>query len=96
MDKNTKPQLNSAGEPEDDKLKNSPNLAQKGWSLTKALMRYGMAGFPNVTEDIFERRMLICHGCEDLNKIKSKCTVCGCAVEFKGRMETESCPKNKW
>jgi len=73
-----------------------PNLAKKGWSLTKSLMRYAMSGFPNVEEELFERRMLICNGCESLNKKSAKCGVCGCVVEYKGRMETESCPKKKW
>ena len=45
MDKNKKPQ--------------EPNLAEKGWSLTKSLMRYAMSGFPNVSEELFEKRMLI-------------------------------------
>ena len=76
--------------------KQSPNLAQKGWSLTKSLMRYAMSGFPNVGEEIYEKRMLICNGCEHLNRAHSSCMVCGCKVEYKGRMETESCPKKKW
>ena len=82
MDKNKKPQ--------------EPNLAEKGWRLTKSLMRYAMSGFPNVSEELFEKRMLICNGCELLKKEKGTCGVCGCVVEYKGRMETESCPEKKW
>tara|TARA_R100000008_G_scaffold26150_1_gene14237 strand:- start:21378 stop:21617 length:240 start_codon:yes stop_codon:yes gene_type:complete len=72
------------------------NLAEKGWSLTKSLMRYAMQGFPNVSEKVYEDRMMICNSCELLNKEKGACMACGCAVEYKGRMETESCPKKKW
>ena len=36
--------------PEERKKRQEPVLATKAWSLTKALMRYGMAGFPNITE----------------------------------------------
>ena len=59
-------------------------------------MRYAVEGFPNVSEEIFERRMLICNSCELLKRQNSSCSVCVCAVEYKGRMKTESCPKNKW
>ena len=83
-------------EKDTEKTNQEPALAAKAWSLTKALMRYGMAGFPNITEELFEKRMLICNGCESLNRKAAKCTVCGCAVEYKGRMKTESCPKKKW
>ena len=41
MDKNKKPQ--------------EPNLAEKGWSLTKSLMRYAMSGFPNVSEELLKK-----------------------------------------
>jgi|10_taG_2_1085330.scaffolds.fasta_scaffold36665_2 hypothetical protein len=73
-----------------------PNLTSKAWSLTKSLMRYAVEGFPNVSEKVFEKRMLICNSCEFLKRNNSSCGVCGCAIEYKGRMKTESCPKNKW
>lgn len=79
-----------------DKKQETPNIAVKGWSLTKSLMRYAISGFPNVSEELYEKRMLICNGCEDLDKLASACRACGCKVEYKGRMETESCPKQKW
>ena len=73
-----------------------PSIMAKGWSLTKSLMRYAVEGFPNVSEQVFEARMLTCNSCEFLKKHESTCGVCGCAIEYKGRMETESCPKSKW
>ena len=79
-----------------NKKTEEPGLHTKAWSLTKSLTRYAMSGFPNVAEKIYEQRMLICHGCEKLNKEKASCMVCGCKVEYKGRMETESCPQKKW
>jgi len=72
------------------------NLAEKGWSLTKSLMRYAMQGFPNVSEGEYEERMMTCHSCEFLSKDTGNCQICGCVVEYKGRMETEKCPKDKW
>ena len=53
-------------------------------------------GFPNVSQEEYEQRMLMCNSCEFLNKKNSTCNVCGCAVEYKGRMETERCPENRW
>jgi|TARA_R100000479_G_scaffold164543_1_gene103422 hypothetical protein len=79
-----------------DNNNKEPNLIRKGWSLTKSLIRYASEGFPNVSEEIFEKRMLICNSCELLKRDKGTCGVCGCVVEYKGRMKTESCPKNKW
>tara|TARA_R100001509_G_C4718097_1_gene165647 strand:- start:15 stop:308 length:294 start_codon:yes stop_codon:yes gene_type:complete len=73
-----------------------PNLLQKGWSLSKSLMRYAVEGFPNVSQEEYEQRMLMCNSCEFLNKKNSTCNVCGCAVEYKGRMETEKCPESRW
>ena len=87
MDENNKPELPKRPE---------PNIVSKGWSLTKSLMRYAVEGFPNVSEQVFEARMLTCNSCEFLKKKESTCGVCGCAIEYKGRMGTESCPKNKW
>ena len=79
-----------------DNKPKQPNIIDKGWSLTKSLMRYAVEGFPNVSEEIFEKRMLICNSCELLKRDKGTCGVCGCVIEYKGRMQTESCPKSKW
>tara|TARA_R100001594_G_scaffold148874_2_gene205166 strand:+ start:207 stop:464 length:258 start_codon:yes stop_codon:yes gene_type:complete len=76
--------------------KKEPNIIKKGFSLANSLLRYAREGFPNVSQDIYEQRMLTCNSCDDLDKKMSTCKLCGCYVEYKARMETESCPKNKW
>lgn len=80
----------------DNNNKKEPNPIQKGFSLAKSLLRYAKEGFPNVSKEIYEKRMVTCQSCDDLNRQKATCNLCGCYVEYKGRMETESCPKNKW
>ncbi len=80
----------------DKEEEKNPTLVDKGFNLAKSLLRYATEGFPNVSQDIYEKRMLICNSCESLNKKKAICKLCGCHVEYKGRMETESCPSKKW
>jgi hypothetical protein len=80
----------------DGKENKQPGIIKKGFSLGKSLVRYATAGFPNVSKEIYEQRMMTCNSCELLNKKNETCTSCGCIVEYKGRMETESCPENKW
>ena len=76
--------------------KKKPSAVKRGFSLAQSLLRYAREGFPNVAQDVYEQRMVTCSGCDDLNKERATCNLCGCYVEYKGRMKTESCPKNKW
>jgi len=47
------------------------------------------------TEDVQER-LGICHGCDQFDNEKSKCSSCGCYMKFKARLRSSHCPKNKW
>ena len=80
----------------DKKKVKEPNLIKKGFTLGKALFKYASEGFPNVSKEVYEERLLTCNGCEFLNRKKETCMVCGCVIEYKARMETESCPQKKW
>ena len=80
----------------DNKKKKEPGIIKKGFSLGKALFRYATEGFPNVSQEVYEQRMMTCNSCELLNKKTAACMSCGCHVEYKGRMETEACPEKKW
>jgi len=41
-----------------------------------------------------EDRMSICEECE--HYLNGVCSVCGCVLKIKTKMDTEKCPINKW
>ena len=41
-----------------------------------------------------EQRIEVCKKCEYYTK--GKCSICGCVLKYKTKMETERCPINKW
>lgn len=72
---------------------------------TRALLRWGRAGFGQVDAETFERRRSACLACPHLGspggqlaykllraERDSLCGLCGCAVERKARLPTEECP----
>jgi len=46
-------------------------------------------------EDLSVTRMAVCNNCDKLRGGVS-CSVCGCVVKAKTRVEGEHCPLNKW
>ncbi len=46
------------------------------------------------TEEVRQNRISICESCEKFKLYF--CTECNCYMPFKTRIETYSCPKNKW
>ena len=47
-------------------------------------------------QDIIDKRMDICNGCEFLFKPTGSCKKCGCFVKAKTRVATARCPIGKW
>ena len=47
-------------------------------------------------QDIIDKRMEICNGCEFLFKPTGSCKKCGCFVSKKTRVATVACPIGKW
>ena len=47
-----------------------------------------------VEEAEYERRLLICRGCEFLSE--ATCLACGCYAEFRAYGRRSHCPKKKW
>lgn len=43
-----------------------------------------------------ERRMEICNSCPLFDKVQKRCTKCGCYMNFKTMLSSESCPIGKW
>lgn len=49
-----------------------------------------------ITVEEYEKRISICQQCENFDKYKEKCKLCGCYMTMKTRLSGESCPINKW
>lgn len=73
-----------------------------GWTtrlanLGKAVTRWGLAGFPTVTDTVYRQRLDQCQSCELLvGDTKCSHPQCGCFVARKASLATEACPLGKW
>lgn len=43
-----------------------------------------------------KNRLSICNKCPNLNKDSGRCSVCGCFVFLKVKLDFEECPVGKW
>lgn len=43
-----------------------------------------------------DERLLICEVCPFFDSPAGRCDVCGCFVELKAPLRTETCPANRW
>lgn len=59
-----------------------------------ALARWAKTGFTFVEDDVRRRRLAACEACPDLIRGDNAlaCGLCGCRVEWKTRLSSESCP----
>lgn len=80
-------------------LRNPPRRAPRfhrrelALRAASALARWAKTGFTFVDQDVLSRRLAACHACPDLvvGKVPT-CAQCGCRVEWKARLSSESCP----
>lgn len=77
-----------------------PGLVERSLAFMRSLRRHLRAGFPTVSDEVYERRLSVCRGCEFFHN--DRCAKCGCgltgAVVAKLRWARESCPLTppKW
>jgi hypothetical protein len=70
-------------------------LLKKFWNIIKGT-------YFNITkkhQDKADKRLKVCNKCdkvETLHGIGKICTMCGCILESKTRVEDEKCEMNKW
>ena len=73
-----------------------------GWTtrvanLGKAVAKWGLAGFPTVTDAVYRQRLDQCQSCELLvDDTKCSHPQCGSYVARKASLATEKCPIGKW
>jgi hypothetical protein len=60
--------------------------------------KYIKHGMPQVSADVYTKRIKTCYECEHLREESISCGMCGCNMEIKARWGTSSCPDNppKW
>ena len=61
----------------------------------KAIFKYILYG-QQTSIDIYIDRLTICRNCNNFNCEKWICKKCGCYLDKKAKMNTESCPDDKW
>ena len=48
------------------------------------------------SQEEYDDRIKICHGCTWYNKNQHRCMKCGCMLKGKARFKAGKCPLNKW
>ena len=69
------------------------NLVQTAGAVASNVV-HGHA--PMVPDEESARRFTICEACTSFIKESARCTQCGCAMQFKVRLNGARCPINKW
>lgn len=71
-------------------------------TFLKSLFFHIRSGLPKSTKEEIFYRYKICETCEDFDKEKSQCDICGCNINTKSQFlnklawADQECPKGKW
>ena len=76
--------------------KKKPSMLDMLKNFAKEVKDYAKEGAPNVTEEVYEKRLGECDACEHLRRDAMRCGKCGCLVEHKAKWATSSCPDKRW
>lgn len=77
--------------------KNQPTTpGQKLKSFAKTMWAWARSGFKMSDEQTAQKRLEMCHGCEHLLLPQVQCSMCGCMMQAKVKIEDASCPLKKW
>lgn len=76
----------------DESSNEFPVWWRSGLDYAAAIVRYVAAGCPSVPESVYDARMRLCSECALCRH--GKCLLCGCRVESKAQMGTETCPRD--
>lgn len=49
-----------------------------------------------VQENVYDARMEICRSCDKFKQLSQRCSLCGCFMTMKSRLEGANCPIGKW
>ena len=65
------------------------NIWDALWELVTGKLEF-------TSKSIAKERMNICKNCEVRNKTLNTCTICGCFLPAKTKLEKSSCPMELW
>lgn len=71
-------------------------------TFLKSLFFHVRSGLPKATIQEIDYRYNICLSCDEFDKNKSQCSVCGCNISKKSQFlnklawADQECPKGKW
>lgn len=51
---------------------------------------------PRTIEEVKQKRLELCKGCEHFIKLTHQCTKCGCFMDQKTKLRSATCPIGKW
>ncbi len=83
---------------------NFKKLFQETAKISKSLSQSAIKGANAIAENKkiissksdAQSRLDVCNKCKDLDKSLGRCTVCGCFVSIKTKVDYETCPVGKW
>jgi hypothetical protein len=83
---------------------NFKKLFQETAKISKSLSQSAIKGANAIAENKkiissksdAQSRLDVCNKCKDLDKSLGRCTVCGCFVSIKTKVDYETCPIGKW
>lgn len=71
-------------------------------TFLKSLFWHIYSGSPKSTKEQINQRYLVCMGCDQFNRTKEQCNVCGCVIKNKKiflnklAWADQECPQGKW
>ena len=65
-------------------------------TLGDALQEYKNRGTVLADDAKVDTRMELCAGCKSFDKDSARCSLCGCFMKLKVRLDASKCPVGKW
>ena len=72
-----------------------PSGPEMARNVVKSMIEAAKNPVP-ATNDVFERRIGICKGCDYFDDKRNRCKKCGCLLAAKLRVRNARCPVGKW
>ena len=82
--------------PQDRPEYSSQGLVVSAAKAMAAEIKARLLGEPPRSEEAIEAALAICRGCEKFEPKQERCTLCGCFMQLKTRLRSQSCPIGKW
>lgn len=71
-------------------------LSHKLTLFAKTMLAWALSGFKMSDEQTSARRLEMCKACPHLIRERMQCSLCGCMMNKKVKIQDASCPLKKW